>query len=250
MTTDISADALADLIRPHRANGLYAFDVDGVLAPLVDHADDAELSSGTHDALVALADDTTVSILSGRSLDSLERVFSFADELHVIGSHGIERRGTEPSALNDDEQYTFEQLEIIGARGVTAAGAGAWLEYKPASVVLHTRSADQDLAAPAVEAVTNLASMIDGSQVKPGSNVVELLARSASKGDALRALAAELGRSPIVYLGDDVTDEDAFRMMSDTDISVRVGPGVSAARFRLASAAEVGEVLQSLICDV
>ncbi len=242
----ISPDELAGLIRPHLGAALVAFDVDGVLAPLVEHADDSSLSPGTLEALSALAAETTVAILSGRALESLERLFGFPSALHVIGSHGLEIRGDDPPALDDDEQYTFDQLEIIGSRGVDAAGDGAWLEYKPASVVVHTRSADQTLAAPAVEAVTNLARMIGGAQVKPGRDVVELLARSASKGDALVGLSRRLDRRPIVYFGDDVTDEDAFRMMNDDDIPVRIGPGESAARYRLANPHAVSALLAAL----
>lgn len=242
----ISPDELAGLIRPHLGAALVAFDVDGVLAPLVEHADDSSLLPGTLDALSQLAAETTVAIVSGRALESLERLFGFPSALHVIGSHGLEVRGDDPPALDDDEQYTFDQLEIIGSRGVGAAGDGAWLEYKPASVVLHTRSADAALASSAVEAVTNLAAMIDGAQVKPGSDVVELLARNASKGDALLGLANRLDRRPIVYFGDDVTDEDAFRLMGDDDIAVRVGPGESAAGYRVTDPGAVSAVLAAL----
>lgn len=249
MTANVTPAELAARLRPIRGSALFAFDVDGVLAPLVDHADDSILQPGVHDLLAQLASTSAVAIVSGRSLESLERLFAFPDALHVIGSHGLERRGAEPPALDDDERYTFEQLEIIGSRGVGAAGDGAWLEYKPASVVLHTREADPARAPAAVEAVRNLASMIDGAQVKPGSDVLELLARAASKGDALLALARELDRSPIVYLGDDVTDEDAFRMMGDHDVSVRVGPGDSAARLRLADSTAAAELLGALTTD-
>ena len=243
---DVTSDELTELIRTHLADALVGFDVDGVLAPLVDHADDSRLLPGIHEALTSLARATTVAVVSGRALESLERLFEFPSELHVIGSHGLEVRGEAPPALDDDEQYTFEQLEVIGSRGVTAAGEGAWLEYKPASVVLHTRKAEPSLASRAVDAVTNLATMIDGAQVKPGSDVVELLARTASKGDALLALAKRLRRRPIIYFGDDVTDEDAFRVMSEPDISVRVGPGESAARYRLAGPADVAELVRAL----
>jgi len=243
---DVTPTELAGLVRPHLGTALVAFDVDGVLAPLVDHAGDAELHDDVLDGLSALADLTTVAIVSGRALESLERLFRFPEGFHVIGSHGLEVRGDEASALDDDEQYTFDQLEIIASRGVMASGDGAWLEYKPASVVLHTREADPGLTAPAIEAVTNLARMIDGAQVEPGSDVVELLARTASKGDALLHLAERHERSPIVFLGDDVTDEDAFRMMSDTDVSVRVGPGESAAAHRLPGPAAVGEFVSML----
>lgn len=243
---DTTPPALADHIRPLLRTSLLTFDVDGVLAPIVEHADDATLTPGVGDDLAALATEACVAILSGRALESLERLFAFPAELHVIGSHGLEIRGTEPPALDEDEQFVFDQLEIIAARGVEAAGDGAWLEYKPASVVLHTRSSDPVLATPAAEAVTNLASMINGAQVKAGSSVVEMLARQASKGDALIGLSATLQRTPIVYFGDDVTDEDAFRAMGDDDISVRVGPGDTAATYRLPDPASVAELITLL----
>lgn len=244
--TDVSPPELARMIRPVLDTALVAFDVDGVLAPLVGHADDAELLPDVRPALAALAERSKVAILSGRALESLERLFAFPAGIDVIGSHGLEVRGAASPQLDDDERYTYDQLEIIATRGAEAAGDGAWVEYKPASVVLHTREAESVLAEPAVKAVTDLARMIDDAQVKPGSGVVELLARTASKGVALLALAERLGRSPIVYLGDDVTDEDAFRVMADRDISVRIGPGESGARFRLAGPADVGEVLRAL----
>ena len=243
---DITPAELAEVIRPHLSGGLIALDVDGVLAPLVGHADDARLSPGVHELLSSLAGRATVGIMSGRAVESLERLFEGPADLHVFGSHGLEERGEEAAPLDDDEQYTFDQLEIIAARGVDAAGEGAWLEYKPASVVLHTREADADRSAPVVEAVTNLARMIDGAQVTPGSGVVELLARSACKGTALLALAERERCAPIVYVGDDVTDEAAFVAMGDADVSVRVGPGESAARYRLADPAAVVELLRSL----
>ena len=72
------------------------------------------------------------------------------------------------------------------------------------------------------------------------------MARTASKGEALLHLAEQHERTPIVYLGDDVTDEDAFGMMSPTDISVRVGPGATAAAHRLESTAAVAEFVALL----
>lgn len=243
---DTTPRALAELIGPLLPTGVLAFDVDGVLAPIVEHADDATLTPGVGDHLASLTAVTCVAILSGRALQSLERLFAFPAEIHVIGSHGLEVRGSEPPDLNDDERFVYEQLEIIATRAVDAAGDGAWLEYKPASVVFHTRAADPTLAAPAVEAVSNLATMITGAQVKAGSSVVELLARRASKGEALSGLAAVLDRAPIVYFGDDVTDEDAFRAMGDDDVSVRVGPGDTAARYRLPDPAAVSELIAIL----
>ena len=210
-----------------------AFDVDGVLAPLVDHADDSELLPGTLEALSTRSpSQTTVAIVSGRALESLERLFAFPSALHVIGSHGLEdprRRCRRPSTTTSSTRSTSSRSS--GERGVDAAGDGAWLEYKPASVVLHTREADP--AARRHQRSTRSRTwrgVIDGAQVKPGSDVVELLARTREQGRcAARARADDSTGAPIVYFGDDVTDEDAFRMMSDADMSVRVGPDESAA---------------------
>lgn len=240
---------LAEIILPVLDTGLIGFDVDGVLAPLVEHADDARLTPGVATSLAALSSKTIGAILSGRSLESLERLFDFAEGLHVIGSHGLEVRGAAAVELTDDERHTFEQLEIIGTKGVDAAGAGAWLEYKPASVVVHTRSADPVLAESALDAVGNLARMIEGAQVKPGHHVLELLARTASKGQALLQLGVQLDRSPLVFFGDDVTDEDAFALMGPDDISVRVGPGESVARYRLADPDAAAELLRLISAD-
>ncbi len=243
--TEVSTDELADLIAAAGADALLAFDVDGVLAPLVEHADDSRLQPGVGDALERLSQRQPVTIISGRSLDDLERLFGFASTIEVIGSHGLERRSSGPIALDDDEQYTFDQLELLGQKAVEAAGEGAWLEYKPASVAVHVRTADPVLARPAVDAVARLASMIDGAEVKHGHMVVELLARSTTKGEALAALRAD-GQA-VVFLGDDVTDESAFELMTgERDVSVRVGPGDTAARYRIGSPNDVATLLQRL----
>lgn len=243
--TDVTAVELTEMITALGDGALLGFDVDGVLAPLVEHADDARLQPGVGDALARLADRLRVVIVSGRSLGDLERLFGFAATIEVVGSHGLERRSAGRIVLDDDEQYTFDQLEILGQKAVEAAGAGAWLEYKPASVCVHVRSADAELAGPAIDAVSRLAAMIDGAEVKHGHMVVELLARSSSKGAALCELRRD--GQPIVFFGDDVTDESAFELMTgDRDVSVRVGPGDTAARYRLAGPTDVATLLRLL----
>lgn len=244
---DVSVAELDAMLRPLVDRALFGFDVDGVLAPIVEHAEGARLGPGVLESLDALAAGTEIAIVSGRSLASLERLFAFPVGITVIGSHGLEVRGAEPVALDDNEQYTFDQLQILGHKTVEAIGDGAWLEHKPASVVVHTRSAaDTSRVEPALEALENLAQMIDGAQVKRGHEVVELLARSASKGTALATLSTLTGRIPLVYFGDDLTDEDVFAVMSGDDVSVRVGAGATAARFRLPGPHEVADLLHRL----
>lgn len=240
---DITPDRLAAEVAPLLGTALLGFDVDGVLAPIVERAHDARLSPGVLDELERLAMRARVVIVSGRSVGDLDR-FSFPPTLEVIGSHGLERRGIPPLDLSDDERYTFGQLEVLATRAVDAAGDGAWLEYKPASVVIHVRQADRELADRAVEAVGNLASMIDGAHVKHGHMVCELLARTGSKGDAITELRKP--GQPVVFLGDDVTDESVFEAMRDGDLGVRIGPGDTAASYRLPGQDSVVEFLHRL----
>lgn len=244
MTSDISPGALAEIVEPLVGDAVLAFDVDGVLAPLVGHADDARLSPGVGESLTRLAERSQVVIVSGRSLADLERLFGFAASIAVIGSHGLERRGHEPLTLSDDEQFTFDQLETLGTRAVDAAGEGAWLEYKPASLVVHVRSADRGLGQAALDAVSRLGSMVAGAQVKHGHSVVELLARSTSKGEVIAGLRRP--DQPVVFVGDDVTDESVFEIMGDGDVSVRVGAGDTAAHHRLPDPESVAEFLAQL----
>ena len=229
-TAPMSPAALAATVAPLLTRALVGFDVDGVLAPIVEKAHEAQLLPGALDELERIAMHSRVVIVSGRSVGDLER-FRFPPTIEVIGSHGLERRGMPPLALDGDEQYVFDQLEILATRAVDAAGDGAWLEYKPASVVIHVREADPGLADRAVGAVGDLARMIDGAHVKHGHMVCELLARTGSKGSAIDGLR-EPGQ-PVVFLGDDVTDESVFERMRDGDIGVRVGAGETAARYRL-----------------
>lgn len=245
MTTDVTPAALADLVTPLLDDALVALDVDGVLAPIVEHADQSRLTPGVGERLERLADRSQVVIVSGRSLADLERLFEFPASLDVIGSHGLEMRGREELRLDDDERFLLEQLEVIGQQAVGAAGDGAWLEAKPASVVVHTRTADPERARPAVDAVERFAAALHGAEVKRGHEVVELLARSTSKGSAIAGLRRN--GQPVVFLGDDITDESVFEIMGPGDVSVRVGPGATAAQLRLRDPDEVADFVGRLV---
>lgn len=242
----ITPEALVELLLPRVTDALLAFDVDGVLAPLVAHADEAKLSEGVADALAILAGRHHVALLSGRSLGSLSRLLDFPDGLHVIGSHGLEIHGTDGVHLSDAEQEAYGMVTGLGHTATATAGPGAWLERKPASVVVHTRQASPDDAAAAVDALMTAAADVPGVVVKPGHHVVELMVRATDKGSALLALGERLRASPLVFVGDDQTDEDAFARMAADDVSVHVGPGETIARYRLADAAAAGTFVVSL----
>jgi trehalose-6-phosphatase len=74
--------------------------------------------------------------------------------------------------------------------------------------------------------------------------VVELTVVSGTKGDAIRRLQAFHDPTATVFIGDDVTDEDGFDGLGDADLSVKVGPGESKARHRVAEPRDVSELLR------
>jgi trehalose-phosphatase len=250
--TPVSADEAAGVTRyddPAELAGLVAsaprplligLDVDGVLAPLVDHAHDAILLGGTLEAVSAAAqlEGVHVVVASGRSLEGLAQ-FGFGPDVIVIGSHGMESRGQPMEGLTDTEMARLARLDELTVAAVERAGTGAWIERKPASVVLHVRQADRALGRAALDLLRSDAEQVDGASAKAGSNVLELFTRHADKGTALVALGAGLGAATTVFVGDDITDEDAFACLGAGDLAIKVGDSDTIATHRLRDPAAV-----------
>ena len=222
------AAEVASLARPL----LSAFDVDGVLAPIVAHAADAALLPGLLDALGDLSARTPVGIVSGRTVENLAR-FGFPDVLLVAGSHGAERRGRPLDPLSVAESDRLARLRVLADRAARDAGPGAWVETKPTAVVVHVREADPGTADPALTTLATAAAAVPGAHVKRGHRVVELAVRAASKAAAISDMRSEVGAAAVTFVGDDITDEDVFAALGAGDVGVRVGAGQTSARRRL-----------------
>ena len=239
--------ALAETVATAARPLLVGLDVDGVLAPIVAHADHATLTTGVLGSMakIAAVDGVNVAVISGRSVADLAR-FDFPDGVDVVGSHGIESTEQGLRPLDDDEHQRLETLRALSLVAAEAAGHGAWVEHKPVSVTLHVREAPAERAAAAIDQLRAAASEVDGATVKDGSAVLELFTAWASKGDAIVRLAADVSSATTVFVGDDVTDEDAFAALSPTDISIKVGATDTAATHRLRDTAAVAEWLRRL----
>jgi trehalose 6-phosphate phosphatase len=221
---------------------LLASDYDGVLSPLVDDPAAAGPEPGVAEALARLAeaDAVTVALVSGRGVADLQQTSGFTGPYRWVGSHGAEFDGPLTGDLADRRDRLAERLEPV-----VAATDGAWLEVKPASVAVHVRKVEDRVAAAEVLERTRAAA--DSSlTMKPGKDVLELAVTDADKGSAVRRLVAELGAVGVAYFGDDVTDEDAFRALGPDALTVKVGEGETAARFRVADPAGVRAVLERL----
>lgn len=226
---------------------LIGLDIDGVLAPLVDHADDARLLDGITDVLARLlaADDVMVAAVSGRAVASM-RTFGLPSKIRLVGSHGMEEDGHPFEQLNNTERARLDQLITLADAAAVAGGHGAWVEHKQASVAVHIRKADEALGTAALAALAIATLDVDGASAKAGSNVLELFTRHASKGTAIELLRKATGSRTAMFVGDDLTDEEAFAALGEADVTIKVGPAPTIAQFRLAAPDDVLEFLSSL----
>ncbi|MBC7289871.1 MAG: trehalose-phosphatase [Actinotalea sp.] len=252
---DDAARAVAEVVAAVRDGGaLVALDFDGCLAPL---RDDPELSRALPAAVEALdrlagVPGLHLALVSGRAIGDLSAKAEVPEGTHLVGSHGGERGHRhdgdvvlDPFDLDPGRAALLAEL-TDGLQEAVAAVPGARVERKPASVVLHTRTVtDDDAAARLTEQALALGDR-DGVDAMRGKDVVELSVLEVTKGDALAALRADLGVPLVAYAGDDVTDERAFATLGPADVTVKVGEGTTAARFRVADPDAMAALLTDL----
>jgi len=210
---------------PHR---LLMMDYDGTLAPFRIEREEATPLPRSIELLheVARHHATTVAIISGRPLEELERLVGPLPA-ELFGEHGAERRMPDGSVQRRPLSAHAAAALDDAARAATAEGWADLIERKRFSVVIHTRGLPrqevQRIESRAVELWGR--AEIDG-EVTVGrfNGGVELRARGRDKGTAVMALAAQVpaGAFP-VFVGDDVTDEDAFEVVRPWGYGIRVG---------------------------
>ena len=224
---------------------LLASDYDGMLARLRDDPAAAVPEPGIGDLLARLAavPGVTVALVSGRGVEDLQRTSGFTGPFRWVGSHGAEFDGP----LTGDLAVRRDAL-AAGLAPLVDAVPGARLEVKPASVAVHVRPvADRDAAARLLADAAAGPGADPQLTAKPGKDVLELAVTDADKGAALLRLRDELGADGVLYLGDDVTDEDAFRALGDDGLSIKVGDGETVAAHRVPDLDGVRAVLDRLV---
>lgn len=225
---------------------LVACDYDGVLAPITDHPDLALPSRPLVSALERLADlaQTDAAIVSGRSLASLRAVLGPVRGLALLGGHGAERE-QDARAAGHEVAEAVERIESA-MRAIAQADPGMLVERKAFGVALHYRNAEPAAGLRAAELAGSVAKSVSGARVLSGKMVVEIIVGGSHKGEAVSALRRENGATGVVFIGDDVTDEDAFCALGSDDVGVHVGHGPTAAGHLIQSDEALGEILSLL----
>jgi len=225
------------------AHLLVASDFDGTLAPIVSNPADARPLPAAAKALLALAGlpSTTVALVSGRALSTLRELSSMPPPVHLVGSHGAE---FDTGFAHDIDQELLDRI-IAELTAIAANRPGVTVEPKLASVALHVRNASAGDGSDALDAARAAARAWD-AEVTAGKAVLEFAVISTDKGEAIDIIRDRDGATAVVFFGDDVTDEKAFRRMRMSDVGVKVGPGDTLAGYRVESPEDVATALTYL----
>ncbi len=205
---------------------LVACDYDGTLAPLVDDPAFAVPLPEAAWAIRTLASlpQTTVAVISGRSLRDLAALSRMPSEVHLVGSHGSE---FDVGFVGRIQPEVVELRTRLGqaVSELARANPGIRLEQKPASVAVHTRGAGPETAAAMFEQVRSGPAAWPGVHVTTGKDVMELSVVATDKGSAVDELRTQHSASAVIFLGDDATDETAFHKLQGPDIGIKIGQG-------------------------
>ncbi len=230
---------------------LLLLDYDGTLVGFVGRPEQAKPDEELLATLRALAEDSVneLVVISGRDKNILSEWFGNL-KISLVAEHGawIREKGqdwlaTEP--LRTDWQATIRPvLELYVDRT-----PGSFIEEKDFSMVWHCRRTAPELANVRMQelrdAVMNLTENLDVG-VFEGSDILEIKTVGINKGRATKTWLAKQKWDFILAVGDDYTDEDMFAVLGKRAYSVKVGQGISSARFNVDSVAEIRLLLGEL----
>jgi len=203
-------------------------DYDGTISPHSAHRLRARPYSGVPELLhrIMTACQTRLIVASGRAAHELISVLGMIPPPEVWGTHGAER--VYADGRYEEIEVTEEVMEVLleSETRLEREGLGPLLEVRLAAVAVHWRGLQP---ADVLQVRTKAYRTLEPLAAKPGlvlaefEEGVEIRLRAANKGDALRSLLAELPPNvPVAYVGDDITDEEAFRVLNDRGLSVLV----------------------------
>ena len=227
---------------------IFFLDYDGTLTGFVSRPERAAPDAALRDLLSRLARIARVVLISGRAPEILGKWFGDLP-LTLVAEHGVFIREDSTWQLTGDYSNEWKEtvrpiLELYADRT-----PGAFVEEKPYSLVWHYRLAESELgemrAHELKEALLDLVQPL-GLMVLEGRKVLEIKPREINKGVIARRLLAEGDYDFILAMGDDWTDEYLFEALPPESFTVKIGYGLTRARFRLEGVAEARRFLEEL----
>ena len=227
LSTGLDVSAFWDSLR-RRGNRALLLDYDGTLAPFRVERSEAVPYPGVREILEEITANAAcrVVVISGRSVEDLIPLLGLRVIPEVWGAHGRERLfpdGTYQVVPISAEADKVLRMALDWAK---ASGLERHCESKPGCVALHVRGFEPERAKQVLKQVRSAWSLLDeghGLDLHSFDGGVELRAKGCHKGQAVETIFQESGPETVAaYLGDDITDEDAFRALKDKGLGVLV----------------------------
>jgi len=226
-------------------------DYDGTLVNFSGDINSVSPDPDLYDLLATLSADPKnfVVIISGRGHQTLEEWFGHM-EMNLIAEHGAwqKKKGVWESHRGMSDHWKKDIYPVL-ERFVDRT-PGAFVEEKDYSLVWHYRKVEKGLGElRTAELMDNLKYMINdrGLQVLSGNKVVEIKNIEINKGKAAMEQFHKNEYDFIMALGDDHTDEDIFKALPESSVTIKVGSNISAARFFLTDPSKVRNLLRMLV---
>jgi trehalose 6-phosphate phosphatase len=236
-------------------------DYDGTLTPIVKHPEDAIISTEMKNVLRKYALKSPLAIISGRDMADVKNMVGI-DTLIYAGSHGFQISG--PGGLSmeyDNSGQILKRLDKIERALHDASDMnikGVQIERKRYAVAIHYRNAAEEVVPLLVRKVKEIIDQNPGFKKDEGKKIVEVKPDvDWHKGKAINWILEKLNLADYkevipIYIGDDITDEDAFETISDTGIGILVGfhGHRTKARYSLKNVYQVQIFLELLINNI
>ena len=233
------------------------FDYDGTLTPIVKKPEDAILSEDMKEVLKQCASGFTLAVISGRDMDDVKSLVGI-DGIIYAGSHGFRISG--PDGLYMEHENSLEMtpkfdsiekelnIALLNFKGVQ-------IERKRYAIAIHYRNAPEDDLPAITQKVESIIALHPGFKKGEGKKVLEIKPDiDWHKGKAIIWILEKLGYADNpdiipIYIGDDVTDEDAFRSISESGIGILVGfhDLPTAATYHLKNVYQVKLLLENIL---
>lgn len=251
----------SEIARRLRAKRLAAFfDFDGTLAPIASRPEGAALQDSVRRCLDQLSRIAAITaIVSGRSRKDLEARVGLPGLIYA-GCHGLDIAGPQGRRIERQEGRRFGSVIRRAVAALTAAAGdvpGAVIEDKSYCVALHYRGVATDRVDDLKRRVDDVAASFPELRKAAGKKVIELRPDIPwDKGRAVLWILEALEQTGAdvlpIYIGDDITDEDAFRALGGIGIGIYVSDGAAptSADYRLRSTGEVRIILERLIAEL
>jgi trehalose 6-phosphate phosphatase len=246
----------SEVFPPERTPVIF-LDFDGTLSEIVKHPEDASLAPGMKGILERCASRYTIAIISGRDMYDLKSRVNIRDIIYA-GSHGFRISGPGGLAMeHEDSEKILPDLDRIGKKlNAKLAGwpNGVKIERKRYAIAIHYRNAGKQSRGEIKKGVDEILKEHTGFKAGSGKMIIEIRPDiDWHKGKALEWILNKLypgnnDRLLPVYIGDDVTDEDAFKTILPEGRGLIVGSHdqLTAATYRLNDIEEVKKMLQKL----